>query len=84
MEYKRFRFYMKRGLINNELYYIGIIQGLIYGICSIPCETTMWDCDLYGDIVVFTADCTVEHCEKLMEIVNNICPNLCHYQEEEI
>ena len=40
---EKYVFIMKTDLLNNrayEMYIIGIIQGLIYGLCAIPCNTT--------------------------------------------
>ena len=66
-----------------DMYIAGIIQGLIYGLCAIPCNTTLWDCEKFTNVVVFPVDCTEEHCEKVMQIVNAKWPGLCRYEKRE-
>lgn len=85
-ETKRFHVFMKRNHFANihiETYMIGIVQGLIYGMCSIPCDTTMWDCERFERFVLFTVDCTNERCEEFIKIAESKWPGLCHYEEVE-
>ena len=82
--YKTFHVYMKRNYFPNEsfeLYTIGIIQGLLYGMCPIPCNTTMWDCERFNNFVLFPVECTSERCEEFLKIVDLKYPGLCHIDE---
>ena len=38
-------------------YNLGIIQGLMYGMCAIPCGTPLIDFDLFEDKALFTVYC---------------------------
>ena len=81
----RFIIYMKRNWFPSEmfeLYSIGIIQGLIYGMCAVPCKTTLWDCERFNDFVMFPVDCTEEHCKETYELIESIYPGLCHYEKK--
>lgn len=83
-EIMSFRIFMKRNYFPNEsfeLYTIGIIQGLLYGMCSIPCSTTMWDCERFNNFVMFPVDCTSERAEEFLKIVDLKWPGLCHGEE---
>ena len=83
-EIMSFRIFMKRNYFPNEsfeLYVIGIIQGLLYGMCSIPCNTTMWDCERFNNFVMFPVDCTSERAEEFLKIVDLKWPGLCHGEE---
>lgn len=82
----KFIFYMKRNFFpidSFELYHTGIIQGLIYGMCAIPCKSTLWDCERFERFVMFPVDSTDELCEKCMELINLKYPGLCHYEKIE-
>lgn len=95
---ERYAFIMKTDLFHNgryEMYMIGMIQGLIYGLCAIPCNTTLWDSEKFTipcnttlwdsekfmGVVIFPVDCTEDHCKKVMEIVNAKWPGICHYEK---
>ena len=81
---EKYVFIMKTDLLNNrayEMYIIGIIQGLIYGLCAIPCNTTLWDSEKFMNVVMYPVDCTEDHCKKVMEIVNAKWPGICHYEK---
>lgn len=81
---EKYVFIMKTDLLNNrmyEMYTIGIIQGLIYGLCAIPCNTTLWDSEKFMNVVMYPVDCTEDHCKKVMEIVNAKWPGICHYEK---
>ena len=81
---EKYVFIMKTDLLNNrayEMYIIGIIQGLIYGLCAIPCNTTLWDSEKFASVVMDPVDCTEDHCKKVMEIVNAKWPGICHYEK---
>lgn len=83
-EYMSIRVFMKRNYFPNEsfeLYTIGIIQGLLYGMCSIPCNTTKWDCERFNNFVVFPVDCTSERMEEFLKVVDEMYPGLCHADE---
>lgn len=83
-EFKRFHVFMERNYFPNdsfELYVIGIIQGLLYGMCAIPCNTTMWDCERFNNFVLFPVDCTSGHAEEFLKIVDLKWPGLCHIDE---
>ena len=83
---ERFRIFMERGFFPNEafeLYTIGIIQGLVYGMCAVPCGTTLWDCERFDKFVMFPVDCTADDCEKLMEVINRMHPGICYYDKQE-
>lgn len=83
---ENFIIYMRGNFFPNEsfeLYVIGIIQGLLYGMCAIPCETTLWDCERFNDFIAFPVDCTDEHCKKFMGIIEQKYPGLCHYKKIE-
>lgn len=84
MKIIRFCTRMKRNTIIssvNERYVIGIIQGLLYGLCTIPCNTVMWDCEVFNNEVLFAVDCTKEQYKKFIEAVELIYPGLCKFQE---
>ena len=84
---EKYVFIMKTDLLNNgmyEMYIIGIIQGLIYGLCAIPCNTTLWDSEKFRNVVMYPVDCTEDHCKKVMEIVNAKWPGICHYEKREL
>lgn len=77
----RYVFIMKTDLIHNEMYIIGVIQGLIYGLCAIPCNTTLWDSEKFTNVVIFPVDTTEDHCEKCMNIIKQKWPGICHYEK---
>ena len=83
-EIMSFRVFMKRNYFPNdsfELYTIGIIQGLLYGMCSIPCNTTMWDCERLNNFVVFPVECTSGRAEEFLKVVDSKWPGLCYGEE---
>ena len=75
----RFLIFMDRGIVNNEMYVVGLIQGLVYGMCAIPNDTTLWDCEVYASFVMFPVDCTEDHVRELVELINKKYPGLCRY-----
>lgn len=82
----RFTIYMKRKFFGNDLFDLhvaGIVQGLLYGMCAIPCGTTLWDCELFDDLVLFRVDCTDEKCKAFMERIEQMYPGLCCYEKME-
>lgn len=55
-------------------YVAGIFQGLLYGLCAIPCGTTLWDCESFSSMFVICVDCTHDHIEKFKSIIDNKYP----------
>lgn len=74
--------YMKRGEIGNELHNAGIILGLMYGLCSIPCNTTLYDCEVFNNYIVFICECDSDNFETFKKEVNKIYPDLCEFKTE--
>lgn len=68
------------------IYDIGVIQGLIYGMCAIPCDTTLWDCEMYTTLntVIFPVDTTKERCELCMDVLNKKWPGMCRYERFDV
>ena len=62
-----------------EVYKIGVIQGLVFGLCAIPCGTTLWDCERFNDFVLIPVECTDEHIENFMNTIEGMYPGLCTY-----
>ena len=84
MEIKKFYVSIKRERIKNELYLIQtvcVIQGLSYGLCSIPDKTTLWDVELFANDAVLRIDCTQEHFDKFKMHVEELYPGLCTFGE---
>ena len=81
---KRFYVILHRGKLNNDIYVAGIFQGLLYGLCSIPCETTLWDCEQFKNLYLFPVDCKYEHIKKFKSIADLKYPGLYEIKEEEI
>ena len=81
----RYRFVLRCDFWLSEtfsMYNIGIIQGLLYGACAIPCNTTLWDCEKLPDnTVIFTVDTTEDRCKKCMEIIEQKWPGMCRYEK---
>lgn len=63
-----------------DVYVIGVIQGLIYGLCAIPENTTLWDCEVIGRMVIFPVDTTKDRCDECLKIINQKWPGICHYK----
>lgn len=63
------------------VYEAGIFQGLLYGLCAVPCETTLWDCEMFPGKFVIFVDCTQEHIEKFKSVIDRKYPDT--YQIEE-
>ena len=63
------------------VYEAGIFQGLLYGLCVVPCETTLWDCEMFPGKFVIFVDCTQEHIEKFKSVIDRRYPDT--YQIEE-
>ena len=80
MENIRFITYMKRRYISNDFHVSGVILGLLWGLCSIPCNTTLWDCEAFDKEYIFHATCTKECYYKFVETVNNLFPTLCEFR----
>lgn len=77
---KRYYFLLNReyfkGFEHLELTNIAMIQGLLYGMCSIPCNTEMWDVEIVGNFAIFVADCDEEHCKKFMDSIERFYPGI--------
>ena len=73
---KHFCIILYREILNNDIYVAGIFQGLLYGLCSIPCETTLWDCEQFSKMYLFYVDCTDECIEKFKFIIDKKYPGL--------
>lgn len=82
MDKIRFRTIMKRGVINNEMYGIGIMHGLEIALCDIESETLGFDCDVFKDCVVFVTNTTLDNYKKFRDTVNKIYPGLCEFDEK--
>lgn len=70
---KRFMIIIDKNKIPT-LYVAGIFQGLLYGLCAIPCGTTLWDCESFSSMFVICVDCTHDHIEKFKSIIDNKYP----------
>lgn len=46
----------------------------LYGLCAIPCGTTLWDCESFSSMFVICVDCTHDHIEKFKSIIDNKYP----------
>ena len=53
---KRYYFLLNRKYFRGNEFFernaILIMQGLMYGLCSIPCDTTLYDIELLGNFVI--------------------------------
>ena len=67
---------------HDGVYDAGIFQGLLYGLCAIPCETTLWDCEMFVNIFIICVDCTQDHIEKFKSVIDQKYPGT--YKIEEI
>ena len=84
--YKIKKFYViieKGGLVNEKcwLQMIFVIEGLSYGLCSIPDKTTWWDIELYENKAILHIDCTKEHFDEFRKNVEKAFPGVCTYEE---
>lgn len=81
------RFYIRAlrkkcdGVGPNESYEVGIIQGLIYGLCVIPNDTIKWDCEIFPKYVLFAVDCTEEQIQALMHELEKMRSRLHTFHE---
>lgn len=75
-----FNKYILRNVLAGIMWAIGNI-GLLYGMCAIPCNTTMWDCERFNNFVLFPVDCTSGRAEEFLKIVDLKWPGLCHIDE---
>ena len=64
--------WLKRGVLHNEMYVIGLIHGLQIGICDISSETLGYDCELFEDRVMFITETTMEKFELFKRTITNI------------
>lgn len=81
---KRFHITLYKEMLNMGDYVAGIIQGLLYGLCSIPCETTLWDCESFDKFYMFYVDCGDEHIEKFKSTIDMMYPGLYEIKEVEL
>lgn len=77
---KRYYFLLNREYFRGNEYFernaLLMMQGLIYGLCSIPCDTTLFDIELTGNFVIFAAECDEERAKKFMKSVERWHPGI--------
>lgn len=77
---KRYYFLLDRGYFKGIEYLeqirIAMMQGLLYGMCSIPCDTEMWDVEITGNFAIFVVDCDEEHFKKFMDSIKRFYPGI--------
>lgn len=64
----------KDELPTNTYYAIGIIQGLLSGICSVQCNTTLYDTEIFNESCMMFTDCTSECIMKFKSIMDKLYP----------
>lgn len=82
---RKFYVTLKRNGIQSDFYWIhmiSVLQGISYGLCSIPDNTTCWDIDYYGDAATLMIECTKEHFDTFLESVEGMFPIEYSYKEE--
>lgn len=83
-ETKKFYVTLKRDGIQSELYWvhmISVIQGISYGLCSIPDNTNCWDIEYFDDVSILLIECTKEHFDIFIKNVENMFPIKIIYRE---
>lgn len=70
---------LERGGIQSEIYWthiVSVIQGLSYGLCSIPDGTTCYDTEMFDDVALLYIECGAnkfytfkEHVEKAFPMI---------------
>lgn len=72
----------KISTLDDGAYVAGIFQGLLYGLCAIPCGTTLWDyCKSFSSLFVICVDCTHDHIEKFKSVIDNKYPGTYKIEE---
>ena len=69
------RLYFK-GCEHLELFALYKLEGLLYGLCSIPCNTKLYSCEIAGIFAVFIADCDEAHYKTFIDYVEKIYPGI--------
>lgn len=83
MEIKNYCVKIKRGELKgiSEIQAAGFIQGLAYALCIIPCETTLWDIEMFNTMFVLFIDCDEKSFNNFKEHVEKIYPKICIFEE---
>ena len=74
---KKFYVTLKRDDILRENYWIQtvcVIQGLSYGLCSIPDSTTMYDIEMFENMALLMIECTADRFSTFKRHVEEIYP----------
>lgn len=84
MEIKNYCIKIMRGYLNEigEIQAAGFIQGLAYALCAAPCETTLWDIEMFSTMFVLFIDCDEKQFNNFKEHVERIYPKLCIFEEK--
>ena len=71
----------KENIINESMWLntIGVIQGLVYGLCAIPDRTMLWDCEVFSKDAIVPVNCTTERFEELKRILEELHPGICTF-----
>ncbi len=82
---KKFCVYLDRNGIVSDVYWIhlaSVIQGISYGLCSIPNNTTCWDIEYFGDVVILQVECTKENINTFSETIAEMFPTIKYTYKE--
>ena len=78
---KKFQIILNRECLAMDVYAAGIVQGVLYGLCSIPCETKLWDCEQFGTFYSYFTECTQDHIDKFKSFMDLAFPGLYEIRE---
>lgn len=78
---KSYHIILKREKLIRDIYAAGIVQGLIYGLCSIPCETELWDVEQFSDFYSYCVECAEECIDKFNDFMDIAFPGMYEIHE---
>ena len=74
------RDYFKGWTFAEERISVGMITGLLWGLCSIPCDTYKWmPTSNRPSAIIFSAACDKEHLTKFLDSFYSIYPGIEDY-----
>lgn len=76
---------IKKGSIVSETFWIntiGVIQGLSYGLCSIPDKTSLYDCEIFNEFAIIPVYCTKTRFDELKRILKELYGDMCDFGED--
>lgn len=82
---KKFYVTVNRDGIQSNVYWIhaiSVLQGMSYGLCSIPDSTNCWDVEYFKDTAILTIECTKEHFDNFIKNIGGLFPISYSYKEE--